>query len=242
MTSPGFLLKGIDISSIVEGYLQGKYKDIRTTSLTKLRLLVNNVVLESNVGKDSESEVYEFIDWSNTRQRVVTINHGNYFEFKKNNEKQTSIINNKVCHYCRCEIKGQVLGRPLRMEEHKMDINKDNKGNGRVDSKNKMYIYHVEGQYHSFNCMYANVSKELSLNYKIRNSSYSDSQTLVLHMFNQMYPGKKLKPSPDWRLLDINGGPLSQEDFDTPSYNFLQTPNIVLVPLKIEYHHCGLLS
>lgn len=237
MATPTFLLKGINIVDITNKYLRGECSNRKVGA--KHKMLVNNVVLETNIGTNAESEVYEFIDWSNSRQRVVTINHGLYNEFK------TNVINSnpKVCHHCRCIIIGDPIGIPIRMEQHRNWLDPSTTATATTTTtKKKLTVYHVQGLFHSFNCAYAIILKEYKLSFKIRDPNYCDAETLLLHMFYSMYPNKKLKPAPDWKLLNINGGPLTQEEFDKGMYNFVRSPNLVLVPLKIEYHHCGLLS
>ena len=228
------LLRSVDPILVLKKYLSGDYKSLKLPKKTKLESKV--VVVETNIGTNFESEIYEYIDWSNSRRRIATTNHEQYAIVRdrlNNNPKleqfgelpETKI---KICHWCRRrDFKQPIVGLPIRME---------------YQPNKHLFIFSVTMSFCSFGCAYALVQKEMSAPCNIRDSTYTDAETLLLRMFGVLHPGKKLVAAPDWKLLQLNGGPLRDEDFDSNHYHFRITSNIIMLPIKQLYSQTGPLS
>lgn len=241
LTNSTILLKGLDPLVVFNKYISNYYKNVKLPS--KKKLVSNPIIVETNIGKNHESKIYEFVDWSNSHRRVVSHNHEQYIiardlddpsngEFIDVINANTNVVStynkniipetpNKVCHWCRrTNYKNKSIGLPISME---------------YNSLKDVYIFIVHRTFCSYGCLYALVKKESPTNHRSRNPLYIDSEMLTLRMFSIIYPNKKLKASPDWLLLDINGGSLNSEEFDNNNYFFRELPNIIFNPFKTLY-------
>lgn len=244
---PTFLLRKIDHLSVVSKYFDGYYKDIEAPKKTKITS--STVIIESNIGTNHQSEIYEYLDYYNARRRLLTTNHPNYIVAKQliNDQAKTQegsrlqeqgskiqegsksldpseacmrqitdLPNTRPCIWCR-RIKPNAGTIPQTMIE---------------DTRNNLYIFQGSLTAHSLNCALAYCEYKQSVPWNMRDYNLSEAAKLVRFLFDLMHPGKRLKAALSWELLDYNGGPLTEEEYDQNTYNFIKTPNIVLLPFK----------
>ncbi len=217
--TPTFLLRGIDPSSILQAYLQGKYED-KPIPGSKVEAVANVIAADSVVGENSESEIYEYIDRTNTQRRIITSNHKKYAIVRDSNQFQSDIPPGGICQWCRRVFNHEPVGIPVRME---------------YLSKENISIYHVEGVF----CVYEELLMMIKLKTHcpmiLQESLFKDSETMLRTMFDTVYPGEYLGDCSDWTLLECNGGPISEKDFFSKLHVYRRSPNIILQPLKVEY-------
>lgn len=128
---------------------------------------------------------------------------------------------NYGCDWCRRQFDTPPLGIPLTYRK------KDNGVNA----------YTCDGYHCSFECVLASIRNEVSKSLRMRYPLYKDSEYILQNMFNKLYPGQKLKPQQDWRLLRDNGGDSTDEEVAkfTP---YVKTPNVKLTPMSVVYQQC----
>jgi hypothetical protein len=55
-------------------------------------------------------------------------------------------------------------------------------------------------------------------------------------MYKCLYPNNPpINPAQDPKLLMVNGGSLTREEWETTKFFYKRTRNIILIPSKIEY-------
>nr|QBK90132.1 MAG: A1L transcription factor/late transcription factor VLTF-2 [Pithovirus LCPAC102] len=230
------LLRGIDPIKLYLEYMSGITEHISIPN-GKVEI-TKGIKLDYDTGKNMNDNIYEFKDASNNTRRVFTTNVKDYNEcirifkpYEQNNKStytRLSEYNNKIvkCDYCNKKInKKESLGIPL-----KLDIENDKNG------KCKSTLFHVEGNYCSFEHLYDVIKNKIMRPYNDINCNYSKVDHNVRIMFNLMYPNRsfiKMAFSPS--LLNENGGSLKREDYDSGEYNYIPTPGLILLPTKQQF-------
>lgn len=234
---PTFLLRGIDVSRVVQDYFAGNYKDIGIPT-TKVNTIVRGVVADYSVGADDRSEIYEYIDRSGQRQRVITVNHKNYdnvnsklvnnsyIETLTKDESSSSLRTigdlplGDICLWCRRKFSFGPVGIPIQIEY--------------LERENKT-IYHTIGSYCTYECCFSTLKLNTRCPFTYRNHRYMDSESILRSMYERVYPGEHLKEQNDWMLAQWNGGPLNEDDFFSKSHVYCRDLSLVLLPAKYEY-------
>ncbi len=217
--NPTFLLRGIDPSSILQTYLQGGYDD-KPMPGVKAEAVENVITADHVVGGNPESEIYEYIDRTNTRRRIVTTNHQKYAIVRDGIQINGAISNGGICRWCRRKVTHDSLGTPIRME---------------YIPERDLSIFHVDGVNCTFECTLPYIKFKTHCSTILRETLYRDSETMLRIMFSIMYPGEKMGECSDWWLLESNGGPIKDKDFFSKSHVYRRTPNVILLPSKVEY-------
>ena len=213
--NPKFLLRGVDMSNILQKYQSGIYVDFDVNKLSKVTMSHIPIEFDNN-GTSPDDQTYFYTDRSNQRQSIITTNHQNFTVYKKTSK----YVEKYYCMWCRQSSVCHYVGIPIKME---------------WDPKTKRSIFYVEHNYCSFDCCFAHL-KINSLRLMYQDCIYMDSESMLRILFHLINPGKELKAAPDWTLLQNNGGPLSVEQFNSDKVVYQHLPNIIIIPGKSEYY------
>lgn len=217
--NPTFLLKGIDPSAILQAYINGEHSNKMIPGI-KVSAVENTVTADHAVGDSPESEIYEYIDRTNSRRRIVTTNHKKYAMVRDSIQTDhNSTPSGEICQWCRRRFYHDSVGIPIRVER----------------LKDGMMVYHVEGTYCTYECCFSKVKMKTQCPMIIREALLKDSETLLRTMFHSVYPDRRLRDCDDWTILECNGGPISEKDFFSGMHTYRSTPNVIMLPLKFEY-------
>jgi len=222
---PTFLLRGIEPQKIINKYLEGGYSEINKNTIEKKKINTQNIEtlqLLPQYDKTHESEIYTYVDKSNVTRIVGTTNHAAYLIVKNSDGKELPYGNGRKCDWCHLELKAPPIGIPIKFEW--------------IEDKNT-YIFHTdENLYDTFECCFSGLKRLTPPYFTYRDPLRMDSEQMLRFMYSVMYPKeKKLKEAPDWKLLKENGGFVSQKDFFDGLHEYKRTPNIILLPAKVEY-------
>lgn len=212
------MLRRIDPVVVLSKYLEGQYKST-TIPKTKVPLSSAFINLTQKIGTDSSSKVYRFNDKTNSGQIIVTTNHDN---FQSVNESNTE-TKRKFCRWSRREILDEGIGIPIAME---------------IDKVTNKIIFYEEDKFYNFSCAMAGLKRIYSCYHSYKDPLYMDAEQLLHLKYYKMYPdreGTRITEALDSRLLDINGGPLSDEEYDSDQCNYVPIPNVVIIPIKRQY-------
>ena len=120
------------------------------------------------------------------------------------------------CWHCRNDFTTESIGIPFHVETFYDE-----------DSKSTIVGFHTDGIFHDFRC---------ALKFLRTQPGYKpglETETNLFIMFRYMYPtAPPLQEANDFRLLDINGGPLPWEKWCEVSYIYVETPRIIMLPFK----------
>lgn len=113
------------------------------------------------------------------------------------------------CWHCKREVlPGHKVGIPLRIRD---------------DRFHHVLIVDIEGRACNSSCAFAFVRDHVA-----EHSCYEGRETAMQQINEICSPGTTLRAAPNWRLLKINGGPLSDEEFNSGVCQFRPTPNLQL--------------
>ena len=214
------MLRRIDPITMLKKYLSGGFKNV-TIPKNKIKITSSFVDLNRRIGTDQTCEIYRFNDKTNHSQVIVTTNHSNYQQVKDKTPKQIN-----KCIWCRRNIVGKPIGIPVEME---------------LNRHTKETIFHVEDSYcnhNYFQCVFAGLKQLNSCHHMYKDPIYMDSEQLLHRMYYKIYPDRnktRIKEAKHWRMLDINGGPLSSEQYDSETTEYIEIPNLILLPCKRRY-------
>jgi hypothetical protein len=216
-TTETLMLRRIDPIIMLKKYLAGDFKNLK---IPNSKIMVSSSVnLNQKIGSDYNSEIYRFNDKINSGQVIVTTNHEQY-NIAKENTSDNSI---SFCRWCRREIIGNPIGIPISMK---------------IDRITNDSYFNVEDTHCSFGCALAILKYIYSCNRLYRDPLYIDAEQLLHCLYYRMYPDRKetrIKEAEDWRLLKSNGGPLTDDEYDSDKYVYLKTPHIITLPIKRQF-------
>lgn len=220
-------LRRIDPVSFLRRYLAGEFVNVKIpVKKIKISSFVN---LNQKIGTDQTSEIYKFRNKTNSGQMIVTTNHKNFHS--KTSQSSNSSQNQKTqitpvinyCIWCRRLIKDQPIGIPVSMEHNR---------------KTKETVFYVEDSYCGFSCALAGLKRLRSCHRLYKDPMYMDADQmlhLMYHKAHQTKKGTRIVEAKNWRLLDINGGPLSDSEYDNKSIKYTELSNLVLSSVKRQY-------
>ena len=216
------MLRRIDPVDMLRRYLAGEFKNVKIPK-DKVKISSNFVNLNQRIGTDQTSKIYRFSDKINSGQLVITTNHENY-QYKKDTMegKKTNTLKAE-CLWCRRKIKGKPIGIVVAME---------------INNMTNETIFHTEDNFDTFGCALAVLKRIYSCHYMYKDPKYMDAEQLLHCLYYRMHPnkvGERIREANDWRLLDINNGPLTTDQYDSDQFGYMEMPNVILLPFKRQY-------
>lgn len=215
------MLRRVDPVDMLKKYLAGEF--IKTEIPVDKVLISSFVNLNQRIGNDSNAKIYRFNDKTNVGQIVVTTNHDQYSYTKDITEGKQPVKGKTWCLWSKREIKGDPVGIPVAME---------------IDRYTNKITFYVEDTYYDFSCAMAGLKRLYSCHRNYKDPLYMDAEQMLHCMYYRSYPdkiGTRITEAKDWRLLDINGGPLTEEEYDSEQHKYIQIPNVVIIPIKRQY-------
>lgn len=125
----------------------------------------------------------------------------------------TSEPDSGSCWHCRRPVGIHKVGIPLRVRD---------------DRFHHLLIVDFEGRACHDGCAY-----KFILDHVAESVCYEGRATVMRQINEIRAPGTKLIPAPCWRLLQIHGGPLTDDQFDSAMQTFAPTP-------QLQYRLCSL--
>lgn len=215
--APVFVLRRVSPREISKKYYEGYY-ETKDIPISKIRLSNVFHISNPNHGSSPEDPRYQFKDKNNAPVIVVTSNSKAYTIYKQSKQ---FIDKERICPYCLRSFENSPIPIVVRLDIEEKDD----------DESSIYYIFWVINVLCcSFPCAFSWTKRESYANYRYK-IAYENLKTL----FRFMYPGETFFEAPNWRLLDVNGGPLTQEEFDKGYYKYRETANMVFLPAKEEF-------
>ncbi len=218
--SENLMLRRVDPNAIYEAYVKGQYKNLKIPQ-AKVKVVSTFMDISKKIGNDPSYEVYRLTDKSNTSHVIVTTGHSQYQSALTHSEDKAI----KCCKWCRRKIEGPSLGIPVIMD---------------IDTRTNKVTFGLLDKDHfdRFECMFAVLKRKYSCHHMYKDPLYTDAEQMAHCMYYRMYPNKigtRIKEANDWDLLHSNGGPLSDEEFDSNTHTYVEIPNLITVPVKKQY-------
>jgi len=218
--SGGFTIRKISPKEIADFYFKGQYVN-RSMPDSKIRGSTGLVKLGKEMGKDPSSEIYRFLDKSNNSQSILTTNHALYryiLDVQNNKSVDKPILK---CKYCKRNILKTPVGLPISM----------------IIKGDETHFVVIDS-FCDFGCMFSHLKRKNMENRFYKDPLYMNVEQLMYCMYYAMYPdrtGTTIKDKPDWDLLRENGGPLTNEDFDSNCAEYVSVPSVIVLPSKKQY-------
>lgn len=222
---PTIFLRWISPHQIHESYDQW---DLTTRTLKTLpqRIYFRSTLFQDQDQEDSQ-RIYHKIDNNNRVRRFCNRDYELVSYFMNHKSRK---CDGGVCNWCRRNFSSPHFGIVI-------DIQKKVFTSPKGWSKTVTLILE-EGIFCRMACAFAEYCRlEDSRHLPIR---YNRSRELMNQIHQTMLdlnkiPYYELKPSADFQLLDINGGPLTEEEYFSPYYQFVEIPNNFFIPNSIIY-------
>jgi len=215
------MLRRVDPVDMLKKYLAGEF--IKTEIPTDKVSISSFANLNQRIGNDANSKIYRFNDKTNVGQIVVTTNHDQYSYTKDIIDGKQPVKGKTWCKWSKREITGESIGIPIAME---------------IDRNSNKITFYVEDTYYNFSCAMAGLKRLYSCHRNYKDPLYMDAEQMLHCYYYRLYPdriGTRINEAKDWRLLDINGGPLTDEEYDSEQCSYIQIPNVVIIPIKRQY-------
>jgi hypothetical protein len=210
---PTFNLRGVNFLEIYSAYKRGDYHNLVIPE-TKIKD-VNISSLTATVYSNNESQgMYTKTNKDGSIIIRATTDQKAYEVYNKTG----SLPESGQCDYCR-RVKSNLMICPTSLYIIESE-----------DAKSNTYIAYGPTLQCSFRCAltYAKLYSKVD-------HLFSKSEEIIKFIFGLMYPDKRLDPAPDYKLLIINGGSVSDEEYDNPKYQYIRVSSVIMAPLKLEY-------
>lgn len=212
-----FLLKGVDPNKLLNNYKNGKHL-IVSENIKKFPLAQNNKLIADVYGSSDAEPIFSIKDRNNNTVVIATAGHENYELFMANNGEHPNIGGR--CDFCKRDFDTQNIGYPVAHEERTLLINNDN------PYYKVHYIFWMDGETCSLECSLS----------EIRRNQCLHSEYMLHKLFKIMYPNSGvLRYAQAPKLLKINKGSLTKEEWENPRHIYKPTDRILLLPVKTEY-------
>lgn len=203
---PTFHLRGIVPAQILKRYKEGNFP---VFPQNKVNVSVTNIRVLPKLSSDNSEENFIFVDKSGTKNVYTTTNHASFQTWKE----RKSISPEIPCSWCRHSVGEKGFCMPISI------------------AGEDLYVGDVPTC--SYNCCYSELKRQIGTSFHNRDPLYKDTESILKYLYSCDHPDEKLTGAPDWRLLDINGGPLTYEEFSRGA-KYARTINII-VPVKVCY-------
>lgn len=201
---------------IVKKYLAGGFTRVSLENLQPT--VLNRTISAPSVDTTPVDEVYVHRTNNNTLQTFHATNQKAFTGMDAKEKKR--------CNRCHLDFYDEPTGLPILDD---CFLTKEG------DVEQRVMVYHTDGVFHSFECAMGCLENELSKSFLVRDSVYANSEYLLKSLFHRLYPNERLEASPEPRLLKVNGGSLSEEEYLRKSHRYVKTNNIIIQPVKTLY-------
>lgn len=229
--NPTFLLKGIDIHKLIADYQNGAFNRPWTYN-KKIKLSHTTTSLAPKYGMSNKDPIFCVKDKHNCNVVFATSGHTDFEVFTRNNG--TLPVGGR-CSFCNEDFTQTALGYPIGYREQLILV-----PNQEEPSKSQyriVYVFWVEGRFCSFECALGYIRLIMSRPADFRDSTLKDSERMLKLLYSMSYPDNKktLRPAQDPRLLQINGGSLTKEQWQDSRHIYVRTDRVLMIPAKVEY-------
>lgn len=222
-----FLLKGIDPNKLLNDYKNGNIS-IVLENVKKFPLAQNNKLIATVYGTSDSDPIFGIKDKNNNSVIIATTGHDNYELFMADNGEHPLIGGR--CDFCKRDFDHQNLGYPVGHEEYTLLINHD------VPHYKIHYIFWMYGETCSLECSLAKIRENQCRHSEYKENLTKNSEYMLHKLFKLMYPNSgTLRPAQDPKLLKINKGSLTEEEWEDPKFLYKKTDRILMLPIKMEY-------
>lgn len=204
---PSFLLRKVIHTTVLAKYRDGKYSKLK---ISDIKITSSNLTLSGPIAPAVSENSNLTVHTIKTKSGAKLVIH------------TTSVFHSGVlCHWCRLPIDDNPTGIPVGLLK---------------EGKDQTYVFTVDGLFCGFRCAYAMFLKESNAQPRFADPRYrSGTESRLSFMFDLLYPGKTLSPSLDWRLLGINGGTMTKEQYHDDPCRYIESPGIMVIPGKPTY-------
>ena len=229
--NPTFLLKGVNPQQIMADYAAGLFNR-GTHNKSKIPIAKSNIILAPTYGKTNRDPVFCVKDRNNSNVIIATTSHADFQVFNNTGGKLAA---GGRCEWCHSDFADTHIGYPIAFQETNVLVS-DGGANSQNHRNKVMYTFWVEGRFDSFECMLAYVKKMLSRPSNYRESTMRDCERWGRLMYRLTYPSAgALRPAQDPRLLALNGGSLTYDEWNDGRHIYARTDRVLMIPAKVEY-------
>lgn len=205
---PTFHLRAVTPAGALKKYKEGNFPPVIEE---KVNISMSNIHLLPKYSQDPREKTFLFQDKSGCKDIYTTLNQSSF----KHWEEKGTYPPTDPCTWCRYPVGDNPVFIPIKLITGELWTG-------------------VE-PHCSYQCCLANFRREQGLSFITRDPLYKDSEYLLKYLYAREYgEGKILRSALDWRLLDINGGPLTREEFIAEGISYARTSNLI-VPVKVCY-------
>lgn len=220
--NPTFFLKGLDPQKLLSDYQSGVFAR-QPIIKSKIKIKENSIVLTPTYSTSNYSPLFSIKDKNNCSVIIATTNQKDFEIFTKTGG---NLPIGGRCEYCREDFTHVSIGYPIAYQETLALCN---------DHYRVLYTFWVEGKFCTFECALGYVQLMLSKPSNYRDITIYDSERLLKLLYKLIHPTETLRPAQDPRLLKINGGPLTREEWQTKKHIYIRTDRVLIIPVKVEY-------
>jgi hypothetical protein len=228
--TPTFLLKGLDPNRLLADYQAGFFTR-QPTIKSKITIAQNTTILAPTYGTTNHSPIFCVKDRNNCSIIIATTGHSDFEVFTRTGGQLP--IGGR-CEHCKEDFTEVSVGYPVAYQENMVLTNDD--PNPKNAHYRILYVFWVEGKFCSFECALGYIRIILSHQSDYRDTTIRDSERLLKLLYKLMYPtAGVLRPAQDPRLLRVNGGSLTKEQWQDNRHVYIRSDRILMIPAKVEY-------
>jgi hypothetical protein len=221
-----FLLKGIDPNKLLNDYKNGKIS-VAFENIKKFPLASNNKLIVPVYGISDNDPIFSIKDRNNNSAVIATTGYDDYELFMADGECPSM---GGRCDFCKQDFNHRNLGYPVAHEEYTLLINHD------IPHYKIHYIFWMYGETCSLECSLSKIRENQFRHSEYKENLTKNSEYMLHKLFKLMYPNSGiLRPAQNPKLLKINKGSLTEEEWQNPKFLYKSTDRILMLPIKMEY-------
>jgi hypothetical protein len=206
-------------------------RPVDEVKLKPIRLSSKPSLIRATYAKSNRDAVFSVKDRQNRETVFFTTNHVNYDQF----EKTGDLISGGRCEYCLLDFSHSVTSYPIEYRETIVPSTELIDGT-KVTTYQSVYTFWTEGCFCSFECALAYLRNMAARPSVQRDEKLKIAEYQLKWMYTLLYPEEDvLTPSSDPRLLQRNGGSLTEEQYRDKTHMIVRTTGVLIIPVKREY-------
>lgn len=218
---PTFCLRGVDPRQVEQSYKSGSFGEIK---IPESRILINKDIpsMAPTYGKSFRDGIYSLKHKIGQGVVVATSNHQRFKHFM---DTEGEVKMGGRCWWCRCDFTGESCGSVVQ-QANIID----------EETGTTIYVFWTYGTMCDDACVLAYDKDMAKRMPDKRDPTTQGSESGLRFLHSLKYPeAGMLEEADDWKLLEINGGSLTVEQYRPKRYTYHRVGGILVIPAKTSY-------
>lgn len=224
---PTFTLKSVDYKNLIQKYKNGDFLTYKKTNLKPIFFegKITTPCIAKPISKNKESGVY-MENFRNAPSIIYVSSNKKKKEYLVEQREDGTPIGRCSNPSCKKDIVGNSIGYPVKYLRKEKNID---------DKVAVVHFFVTRDEFCNYKCALHFLYEFKDSEFIKKEPNMSDSIFLLKNMYEINYPDSEpLTLKNDLKIMESNGGTVSEEDFE--KYSYIKVPNIVTIQDSEHYY------